>query len=148
MSALRCAWKAVRHDPWHKTYPSRVYNGAVAWLFGLPLHDVNCGFKAMKTQVAKSIRVAKEQELARPDELEELPLFGVGVLRLIAGDKPPPSHDQPPKPLAPFKEPDRALDKVFVAQAIAVMSEELGPGRGLHRWKGSPVARVTTERTK
>ena len=56
---LVCGWKAVRHDPWHKTYPSRVYNGAVAWLFDLPLHDVNCGFKAMKTEVAKSIRITK-----------------------------------------------------------------------------------------
>ncbi|NIA15332.1 MAG: glycosyltransferase, partial [Nitrospiraceae bacterium] len=34
-------WKKVRNDPWHKTLPSRVYNGLVAWLFKLDLHDVN-----------------------------------------------------------------------------------------------------------
>ncbi len=55
---LVCGWKVVRHDPWHKTYPSRIYNLAITWLFGLPLHDINCGFKAMKTEVAKSIHIA------------------------------------------------------------------------------------------
>ncbi len=52
---LVTGWKVVRHDPWHKTMPSKVYNGFVCWLFNIDLHDVNCGFKAMKTEVAKSI---------------------------------------------------------------------------------------------
>ena len=54
---LICGWKKVRHDPWHKTLPSRVYNGFVARIFGLPLHDVNCGYKAMRRRVAKEVRV-------------------------------------------------------------------------------------------
>ena len=24
-------WKKVRHDPWHKVFPSRVFNGMVSW---------------------------------------------------------------------------------------------------------------------
>lgn len=50
-----CGWKAVRHDPWHKTAPSRVYNVVVGRLFGLDLHDVNCGYKAMTIETAKRI---------------------------------------------------------------------------------------------
>lgn len=50
-----CGWKAVRHDPWHKTLPSRVYNYAVGLAFGLALHDVNCGYKAMTREVAQRL---------------------------------------------------------------------------------------------
>ncbi len=39
-------WKRVRHDPWHKVLPSRVFNGMVGWLTGVHLHDHNCGVKA------------------------------------------------------------------------------------------------------
>lgn len=52
---LVCGWKAVRHDPWHKTVPSRIYNACTARIFGLPLHDINCGYKAMTTDVAKAL---------------------------------------------------------------------------------------------
>jgi len=50
-----CGWKAARRDPWHKTFPSRIYNALVSWIFGLPLHDVNTGFKAMRMEVAKRL---------------------------------------------------------------------------------------------
>lgn len=50
-----CGWKAARRDPWQKTFPSRVYNALVSRLFGLPLHDVNTGFKAMRMEVAKRL---------------------------------------------------------------------------------------------
>jgi len=50
-----CGWKAIRHDPWHKTLPSRVYNGVVAAVFDVTLHDVNCGYKAMRREVADSL---------------------------------------------------------------------------------------------
>jgi glycosyltransferase involved in cell wall biosynthesis len=49
---LVCGWKQNRRDPWHKTVPSRIYNRVVAWLFGLGLHDVNTGFKAMRGEIA------------------------------------------------------------------------------------------------
>ncbi len=54
---LVCGWKAVRLDPGHKTVPSFFYNRMVARLFGLPIHDVNCGYKAMRIEVAKSLRL-------------------------------------------------------------------------------------------
>jgi glycosyltransferase involved in cell wall biosynthesis len=43
---LVSGWKSVRHDPWHKTLPSRIFNRVVRWTCRIPLHDVNCGFKA------------------------------------------------------------------------------------------------------
>jgi len=52
-----CGWKVSRQDPWHKTIPSKIYNGIVAGLFGLGLHDINCGYKAMRLEVAKSLEL-------------------------------------------------------------------------------------------
>lgn len=52
---LVVGWKQVRHDPWTKTFPSRIYNGVADLLFDLGLHDINCGFKAMRVEVAKNI---------------------------------------------------------------------------------------------
>lgn len=53
-------WKQKRHDPWHKTFPSHVYNGIVARMFKLPLHDINCGFKVYRAEVVKRLRVYGE----------------------------------------------------------------------------------------
>ena len=52
---LVCGWKSHRQDPLHKTLPSKVYNAAINAAFGLAIHDVNTGFKAMRTEVAKSV---------------------------------------------------------------------------------------------
>lgn len=59
-------WKAVRRDPWHKTIPSRIYNRCVSWLFGLGLHDVNCGYKALRAEVARDLRVYGEMHRLIP----------------------------------------------------------------------------------
>jgi glycosyltransferase involved in cell wall biosynthesis len=52
---LVCGWKAERNDPLHKTLPSKVYNGMINRVFGLHIHDVNTGFKAMRGDVARSL---------------------------------------------------------------------------------------------
>lgn len=53
-------WKERRLDPWHKVYPSKVFNGMVSRLTGLSLHDHNCGVKLMRSQVAREIRLYGE----------------------------------------------------------------------------------------
>ena len=53
-------WKERRLDPWHKTYPSRVFNGLVGLLTGLRLHDHNCGLKLFTADVASEIRIYGE----------------------------------------------------------------------------------------
>jgi glycosyltransferase involved in cell wall biosynthesis len=48
-------WKKTRHDPWHKVYPSRVFNWLVSRLTGCRLHDHNCGFKLYRREVLREI---------------------------------------------------------------------------------------------
>src|SRR5437879_4508136 len=53
-------WKRRRNDPWHKVFPSRVFNRMVSWLTGLALHDHNCGLKCFRREVAAEIRLYGE----------------------------------------------------------------------------------------
>ena len=53
-------WKERRLDPWHKTGPSKVFNGLVGLLTGLKLHDHNCGLKLFTADVASEIRIYGE----------------------------------------------------------------------------------------
>jgi glycosyltransferase involved in cell wall biosynthesis len=53
-------WKRTRHDPWHKVYPSRVFNWMVSTLTGCRLHDHNCGFKAYRAEVLKEVGIYGE----------------------------------------------------------------------------------------
>ncbi|MEQ8837466.1 MAG: glycosyltransferase family 2 protein, partial [Lacipirellulaceae bacterium] len=53
-------WKAERHDPWHKRWPSKVFNSLVGRLTGVKLHDHNCGFKAFRRDLIHEIRLYGE----------------------------------------------------------------------------------------
>lgn len=53
-------WKERRLDPWHKTYPSKVFNWLVSTLTGLQLHDHNCGLKAFRREVGQELRLYGE----------------------------------------------------------------------------------------
>ena len=57
---LVSGWKKRRHDPLSKTIPSRIFNFVTAKLTGIPLHDFNCGLKAYRKEVIKSIEVYGE----------------------------------------------------------------------------------------
>jgi dolichol-phosphate mannosyltransferase len=48
-------WKQTRHDPWHKVYPSRVFNWMVSRLTGTVLHDHNCGMKCYRREVVDEV---------------------------------------------------------------------------------------------
>ncbi len=48
-------WKKVRHDPWHKVLPSRVFNKFLSVLTGVHLHDHNCGMKAYKADALREL---------------------------------------------------------------------------------------------
>jgi glycosyltransferase involved in cell wall biosynthesis len=48
-------WKQTRHDPWHKRWPSLVFNAILRYFSRLELHDFNCGFKAYKREVLSEI---------------------------------------------------------------------------------------------
>jgi len=53
-------WKKKRFDPLSKTIPTKLYNGVTTWMSGIKLHDMNCGLKAYKNEVVKSIEVYGE----------------------------------------------------------------------------------------
>lgn len=53
-------WKQVRHDPWHKVIPSRVFNAMVGFLTGVRLHDHNCGFKCYRREIFDEVRLYGE----------------------------------------------------------------------------------------
>lgn len=53
-------WKVVRHDPWHKTVPSKVFNLLVSWMTGVKLHDHNCGLKCFRREVINEVRLYGE----------------------------------------------------------------------------------------
>lgn len=53
-------WKRVRHDPWHKVLPSRLFNFMVSTLTGVKLHDHNCGMKCYRAEVFREIRLYGE----------------------------------------------------------------------------------------
>lgn len=57
---LVSGWKYPRHDSWHFVFASKLFNRFVSILFGLRIHDVNCGFKAYKADVVKSLDVYGE----------------------------------------------------------------------------------------
>jgi glycosyltransferase involved in cell wall biosynthesis len=50
-------WKKKRHDPISKTIPTKLYNWAARRITGIYLHDFNCGLKAYKLSVVKSIEL-------------------------------------------------------------------------------------------
>jgi hypothetical protein len=53
-------WKRIRHDPWHKVGPSRIFNALVSWITGVKLHDHNCGMKCYRAEVVREVRLYGE----------------------------------------------------------------------------------------
>ena len=53
-------WKRKRYDPITKTIPTKLFNMATRMVSGLKLHDFNCGLKAYRCEVVRSIEVYGE----------------------------------------------------------------------------------------
>jgi glycosyltransferase involved in cell wall biosynthesis len=94
-------WKQRRLDPWHKVWPSRVFNWLVSRLTGVRLHDHNCGMKCYRAEIVREVRLYGELHrfipvlaAARGFKVGELPIhhrarkFGrskYGVRRFLKG---------------------------------------------------------------
>ena len=52
---LVSGWKKERHDPLGKTLPSKVFNWTARLITGVKLHDMNCGFKAYRSEVVREL---------------------------------------------------------------------------------------------
>jgi dolichol-phosphate mannosyltransferase len=57
---LVSGWKWPRFDPWHKVYPSRVFNRLVSLLTGVHLHDHVCGLKGFRRTAMADLRIYGE----------------------------------------------------------------------------------------
>lgn len=58
---LVSGWKKKRYDPFFsKRIPSKLFNRTVRFMSGIKLHDMNCGLKAYRKEVVKSIEIFGE----------------------------------------------------------------------------------------
>lgn len=57
---LIVGWKKRRLDPISKTFPSKIGNWLTRILTGVKIHDLNCGFKAYRKAVVKSLHLYGE----------------------------------------------------------------------------------------
>ncbi|HWG98485.1 MAG TPA: glycosyltransferase family 2 protein [Pilimelia sp.] len=58
---LVSGWKRDRRDPPTRRLASRVFNGVTRRVSGIGLHDLNCGFKAYRAEVVRSLALAGDQ---------------------------------------------------------------------------------------
>jgi glycosyltransferase involved in cell wall biosynthesis len=57
---LVSGWKAHRRDPLTRRIPSRLFNSVTRRFSGVRLHDMNCGLKAYRAEVAHGLRLYGE----------------------------------------------------------------------------------------
>ncbi|RYG07086.1 MAG: glycosyltransferase [Chitinophagaceae bacterium] len=57
---LISGWKKKRYDPITKTIPTKLFNAATRKMSGIELNDFNCGLKAYRSDVIKTIEVYGE----------------------------------------------------------------------------------------
>ena len=57
---LISGWKKKRYDPITKTIPTKLFNAATRKMSGIQLNDFNCGLKAYRSDVVKTIEVYGE----------------------------------------------------------------------------------------
>ncbi len=57
---LVSGWKTRRQDSWRRRWLSKIFNFTASRMSGLHLHDMNCGFKAYRSEVVKGLRLYGE----------------------------------------------------------------------------------------
>ncbi|MBI2308627.1 MAG: glycosyltransferase [Rhodocyclales bacterium] len=75
-------WKQNRFgNEFGKALPSRVFNWLLNWTFGIRLHDSNCGYRAMRSDVARNLtlfggyyRFIPEMAHAKGFRVKEIPV--------------------------------------------------------------------------
>ncbi len=77
---LVSGWKKKRYDPISKTLPSKLYNATASLITGIKLHDFNCGLKAYKKEVVKSIEVYGEMHRYIPYIAKQAGFTRIGEL--------------------------------------------------------------------
>ncbi len=55
-----CGWRKSRQDPLSKRIPSFFANRLISWATGVRLHDYGCSLKAMRGEIARSLKLYGE----------------------------------------------------------------------------------------
>ncbi len=63
---LVSGWKQKRYDPPGKTIPTKLFNAVTRQISGVMLHDFNCGLKAYRLPVVKSLTLYGEMHRYLP----------------------------------------------------------------------------------
>lgn len=71
-------WKKKRYDPLVKRVTSKFYNRTARWSSGIKLHDFNCGLKAYRLEVVKSIEIYGEMHRYVPMLVKEAGFRKIG----------------------------------------------------------------------
>ena len=71
-------WKKKRYDPFVKRITSKFYNSTARWSSGIKLHDFNCGLKAYRLEVVKSIEIFGEMHRYVPMLVQEAGFRKIG----------------------------------------------------------------------
>lgn len=75
---LVSGWKKKRFDPLSKRLPSKLYNATASLVTGIKLHDFNCGLKAYRKEVVKSIEVYGEMHRYIPYMAKQAGFSNIG----------------------------------------------------------------------
>jgi glycosyltransferase involved in cell wall biosynthesis len=75
---LVSGWKKRRYDPFLKRFTSKIYNRTARLSSGIKLHDFNCGLKAYRLEVVKSIEVFGEMHRYIPFLAKEAGFSKIG----------------------------------------------------------------------
>ena len=73
-------WKKKRFDPLSKRLPSKLYNATASRVTGIKLHDFNCGLKAYRNDVVKSIEVYGEMHRYIPYMAKQAGFSNIGEM--------------------------------------------------------------------
>jgi glycosyltransferase involved in cell wall biosynthesis len=75
---LVSGWKKKRYDSFVKRFTSKIYNSTARISSGIKLHDFNCGLKAYRNDVVKSIEVYGEMHRYIPMLAREAGFRNIG----------------------------------------------------------------------
>jgi glycosyltransferase involved in cell wall biosynthesis len=69
---LVSGWRLPRQDPyWTRRVPSAAANYLISWITGVKLHDYGCTFKAIRSDIAKDLRLYGDMHRFIPALAEE-----------------------------------------------------------------------------
>lgn len=78
---LVCGWKIKRMDPSSKRLPSKLANYVTRKITNISVHDMNCGFKIYRSNVAKKLRLYGDMHRYIPSVVSDLG-FKVGEIKI------------------------------------------------------------------